>query len=92
MTGTHKKPARQAFLCLLAIAALLIAWPLPAISGSDGTPNPDKSLDIGDPISARTRSYSFHTPMFDLGGPLPVRYGLVYQSISNLCSLCVSLG
>ncbi len=86
MTGIHKKNrTRQACFCIIVISALLIAWPLPVIfgSGSDGWPNPDDSLDIGDPVSARTRSYSFHTPMLDLGGPLPVRYGLVYQSISN---------
>ena len=86
MTGIHKKNrTRQACFCIIVISALLIAWPLPAIFGSDsdGWPNPDDSLDIGDPVSARTRSYSFHTPMLDLCGPLPVRYGLVYQSISN---------
>ncbi len=87
MSGIEKKKrTRQAYICRLAIAAMLITWLLPAISFSSPEPDPTKSLNIGDPISAKTRSYYFHVPMFDLGGPIPVRFGMVYQSHSNFGS------
>ena len=83
MTGIHKKNrTRQTCFRIIFISALLIAWPLPAIFGCDH-PDPTKSLNIADPINAKTRSYYFHVPMFDLGGPMPVRFGLVYQSHSD---------
>ena len=42
-----------------------------------------KAFDIGDPISANTRTYYFELPTFDLGGSLPVRYAYSYSSKSS---------
>ncbi|MFH1157122.1 MAG: hypothetical protein V1793_25280, partial [Pseudomonadota bacterium] len=81
-----KNLTRQTCYWAIVIVALLAVWPSLVFSGSDGTPDPTQSLDIGDPISARTRSYYFNTPMFDLGGPLPVDCKLIYQSIANFKS------
>jgi len=83
MKGFEKKKYFcRVYLCWIVIATLLIACPLPELLGSTH-PDPTKSLDIGDPINANTRSYYFHIPLFDLGGPMPVRFGLVYQSNSS---------
>ena len=38
-----------------------------------------KAFDVGDPISASAGAYHFSMPLFDLGGPLPLRYVLDYR-------------
>ena len=43
-----------------------------------------KSATVGDPINAKTRSYYFYIPIFDLEGPLPVTFSLAYQSYSPI--------
>ncbi len=41
--------------------------------------DPCIQLDLGDPIAASTGAYFFHMPLFDLGGPLPLRYAIAYR-------------
>ncbi|NCD34114.1 MAG: RHS repeat protein [Spartobacteria bacterium] len=54
-----------------------------AQSTDGGRPFPEFELDVGDPISTRTSSYYFTIPLFNLGGPLPVRSSLGYQSVAD---------
>ena len=66
---------------LLCLICLLLSST--AIAGSNGSGDGTTSVDIGDPINAATRSYYFPVSLLDLGGTLPVRYGLIYQSNTN---------
>ncbi len=72
----------------LAISFLAITFlsTIPAVAGYDEHPDKSKSEDIGDPIDSRTQSYYFKVPMFNLGGIVPVKFGLIYQSVSNFSS------
>lgn len=69
------------FLCVLFICIFV----LPTIAFSDLNKSTDpsnvktKTLDVGDPISANSGAYHFSMPLFDLGGPLPLRYVLDYR-------------
>ncbi|RLA73115.1 MAG: hypothetical protein DRG24_01155, partial [Epsilonproteobacteria bacterium] len=75
------------FVYFTLLAFALFFQPSQLFSGADKNPDvKSKSLSLGDPISARTRSYYFHVPMFNLGGSLPVKFGLVYQSRANIRS------
>ncbi len=43
----------------------------------------ETSIATGDPISAATGEYYFDMALFDLGGPLPLDFGLYYGSQAN---------
>jgi RHS repeat-associated protein len=60
---------------------------LPRTGSSDsyGTPGSSYSLTTADPVSAANGAYSFDLPLFNLGGPMGLHFGLVYnQAINNL--------
>ena len=73
----------RANLLIITVLILCVASVCPrSANASDWLTLPavEKDADIGDPINARTQSYYFEVPIFDLGGPLPVDLGLIYQS------------
>jgi len=73
--------ANRWIITVLILCAMGVLWPRSAhSSGWISSAAVENDLDIGDPINARTRSYYFNVPIFDLGGPLPVNMRLIYQS------------
>ena len=71
---------------VVSFLAIGILSTLPVMAGYDENPAKSKSIAVGDPINARTQAYYFHVPMFNLGGVLPIKFGLTYQSVTNFNS------
>ncbi len=69
-----------------AIAVLVL---LGCLAGGtvQGTPTPSEGnnpclqLALGDPIGGSSGGFYFSMPLFDLGGPLPLRYGISYRTL-----------
>ncbi len=77
-----KKNVRNFLPCALALficlgAAQAFAQDLESVLFNDYV---EKGLMLGDPISAANGTYRFRVPLLDLGGPLPLKFELIYQS------------
>lgn len=88
-----KCPAAQTaflFAAFLALTAPLFSKPVPGFEGSSGL-NPGATgfdainnlgttFDAADPISMATGEFFFTQQLLDLGGPLPLGFGIAYSS------------